>query len=292
VQGKEGWVVMSYMIDPQGIPYDVAVVSSSGDDLFERAAVSAAEVFRYEPAELQGEPMDAGVMSTITFQLSGDTGASRRFIRVQTDLLKAISENDRERADELLSKLDTNNRNLYEQAYLFLSKYRYHLKWGDLRQQYAALSRASFIDRGREFLPADTLTSVLSSMLVIELKLNKVAKALRTAKLIQERELQDSRKQSLKRVIANIENMAANDASFAIDGRIDGDNRFSHYLLKSSFEIVDVQGQVAEMRLHCDKDYVGFRYEAGLRYRVKEDLNDCVVTVIGDPGTTFRLVES
>jgi len=129
-------------------------------------------------------------------------------------------------------------------------------------------------------------------MLVVELKLNKIAKALRTARLIQKRELRDSRRRYIKDLIAKIDTLATTDGSFAIDGNIDGDNRFSHYLLKSSFEIVDVQGQVAEMRLHCDKDYVGFLYEAGLRYRVKEDLNDCVVTVIGDPGTTFRLVES
>ncbi len=241
---------------------------------------------------MRGEPIDAGVMFAITFELSGPTGASRKFIRAQKNLLKAIGENDRERADKLLRKLDTNNRNLYEQAYLYLSRYRYHLKWGDLHQQYSALSRASFIDRGREFLPAKTRTSVLSSMLVVELKLNKIAKALRTARLIQKRELRDSRRRYIKDLIAKIDTLATSDGSFAIDGNIDGDNRFSHYLLKSSFEIVDVQGQVAEMRLHCDKDYVGFRYEAGLRYRVKEDLNDCVVTVIGDPGTTFRLVES
>ena len=76
-----------------------------------------------------------------------------------------------------------------------------------------------------------------------------------------------------------------------MEGWINDANKFSHKLLKQSFYIVDVKGELAELKLYCDKGFAGFRFQPDLRYSVEDGFQDCSLTVIGNPGTTFTLVE-
>ena len=62
-------------------------------------------------------------------------------------------------------------------------------------------------------------------------------------------------------------------------------NSASHRLFRSSFSILEVQGAIAELRLYCDKGFLG------LVYHVKEDWSYCFLVAFGDPGTTFSIVE-
>lgn len=60
LKGQEGWVLMNYMVDPNGTPYDITVVRSSGGKEFEVAARKSVESTEYAPAMLNGVPIDAG----------------------------------------------------------------------------------------------------------------------------------------------------------------------------------------------------------------------------------------
>ena len=35
----------------------------------------------------------------------------------------------------------------------------------------------------------------------------------------------------------------------------------------------------------------GFRFQQGMQYTVRDDLGNCGLTVLGNPGTTYSLVE-
>ena len=35
----------------------------------------------------------------------------------------------------------------------------------------------------------------------------------------------------------------------------------------------------------------GFRFQQGMQYTVRDDLGNCGLTIIGNPGTTYTLVE-
>ena len=290
--GKEGWVTMSYMVDPKGKAYDLTVISSSGDERFEDSAVRAAKRWEHQPAMLDGSAIDAGITMKITFRLSGPTGATRGFSRRQKAVNKAIETKDRVLADDLMSELAERDRNLYEEAFYQVTRYNYALVWGTLGDRYNALSGAAFIDNGKEFLPADALTGVRYNKMAMELQLNYLGQARRTGETLLVRKLDASKLESVQNVIAKIDAAELGDGSLIVEARIGAGNKFSHLLLKSSFGFADVDGDLAEIRLHCDKDYVGFIYSKDTRYNVREDLDNCWMTVIGDPGTQFKLVES
>ncbi len=290
-RSREGWVTATYMIAPTGIPYDVTVAESSGDEKFEKAAIKAIEKWRYKPATLNGEAIDAGVVSSITFQLADNAGARRRFVRTSRALSKAIGEQDKAAAESILEKQGSSSRNLYEEAFFQLGLAQYHSLWGTPQQQYAAVSRAAFVDRRNAFLPETGLTSVLLSKLRLEADLSLFQRARKTANKVLSRDIDDETKSKVQKLLEEIETVIAGDGLIQVQGYIKNTNHFVHLLARSSFHLKNVDGAVAEARLHCQQGYVGFPVKEDFEYTVQNDLGDCRLSLIGDPQTTFDLME-
>jgi len=57
------------------------------------------------------------------------------------------------------------------------------------------------------------------------------------------------------------------------------------------FSIVVASGAVKEIKLRCQKQYLFFRYQPGLEYSIGSKSDHCGIEVVGDPGTTFRLIQ-
>lgn len=54
-QGAEGYVVMSFTIDPQGRPTDISVLDAKPRRLFEREAIQALRKWKYQPKVVDGK---------------------------------------------------------------------------------------------------------------------------------------------------------------------------------------------------------------------------------------------
>jgi len=289
--GQEGWVTISHMVDPEGRPYDVVVVASSGDAKFEKAAVRAVAKSKFSPAHLGGRAIDAGSAMHIVFEIGGAKGASRGFVRQYKKLRPAIDSGDRAEADALLAKLASRSKTLYEDAFYYLGVYDYQLRWGTVAEQYAALVRASHLDGSRGFLPKKALIQVLRQKINAELKLSLLAQARKTTQAYAKLTDDEESDQFVDRVLGRIEEISAQPGRLSTTGLVADSYRYTHRLLKSKFHFDDIDGDIAELRLHCDKGYVGFIFEAGIQYSVNRDFSECVLTVIGDPATTFTLIE-
>ena len=62
---------MNFMVDTQGKPYEIEVTDAIGNEAFVKAALKAMENYRYDPATLNGEAIDAGYGQRFTFSLTG-----------------------------------------------------------------------------------------------------------------------------------------------------------------------------------------------------------------------------
>ena len=292
-RGYEGWVYVSMMVDPTGKPYDETVQNSSGDSSFEKAALRAVRGWRFKPAELGATKIDAAVRHAITFELSGPggKGAAPSYVRRYRRLMKAIESDEQEKAEELLADLEPRSLTLYEQAYFQVARYQYEKKWGSPEGQYIALGRATFLDRDRGFLPDETLTSFLAIRMNLELQMSRFSSARKTAAKLPKREISDALRSELEKMRSEIDQYEASPGTIVVSGRIDNSNYFSHSLLRPTFSFRNVKGDIAELRLHCDKGYVGFIYKPEISYTVEPGYRDCGLTAIGTPGSTFELIE-
>jgi len=68
--GVEGYVIVIFTVTAEGTTKDVQAIESS-HSMFERAAVKAAQKYKYKPRVIDGEPIESpGVRVRIEFQLS------------------------------------------------------------------------------------------------------------------------------------------------------------------------------------------------------------------------------
>jgi len=290
--GTEGWVQLHFMIDPQGQPYEIAVTDSTGDSAFEESAVRAVERSTFEPASLDGRPIDAGYNLKISFALEseGSPGARPAFVRDYRRTVAAIESGDREEAQARLAGLEV--RNLYEDAYLNVARYWYYKSWGDRLQRLGALRRAVAHEQEQKYQPEDVFRWALLTKFALEVDLQDFGAALDTARLLETQDLNREQTAALEATVANIRELEHDDRSFAVSGYTGAGTSWFITLLKRHFYIDQVDGEIAEIKLRCDRDYVLFRYDPTLEYQVSEAQGECHMEVVGDPGTTFRLVQS
>ena len=87
-RGMSGWVIVEFTVSGQGTVKDPMVVSNCGwiksarsegqcednpNSVFDRAAMKAAQKFKYKPKVIDGEPVEtAGVQNRIVFELADD----------------------------------------------------------------------------------------------------------------------------------------------------------------------------------------------------------------------------
>ncbi len=291
IRGREGWVNVNFMIDPAGIPYEAVVTDSTGNEAFEKAALKAVAKWQFEPASINGVPIDAGYNQKIRFQLTGPgKGARREFVRTYKQLIQAISDQEKAAADALLASLDVEN--LYEDAFLHIAKFNYFRVWGDEPQRLAALTHAVAYESGPDYLPKKLYEFALTALFPMQVNAQDFVSALGTWYAIETHKIKVDRADELRRIVANIETLREDDRSYAVRGEIGGNSSWFFHLLKHRFEIVIDEGRLAEIKLRCREKYVFFRFEPNMRYTVADEATFCAIEAVGDPGTKFSLVQS
>jgi TonB family protein len=126
LDGAEGWVELGFMVDPRGKPFEVTVIRSTGNKVFEATATKAIEQSTFEPGSLDGKPIESGSEMKYLFvnrNMRDSPGANSTFIREYKGLMTAINSTDRAAADAALGKLKVGN--LYEDAYFGIATYSY-----------------------------------------------------------------------------------------------------------------------------------------------------------------------
>lgn len=129
IYGNEGWVVLNFMVDAKGKPFEVTVTQSTGNKYFEQGAISAIQESTFVPGSLNGMPIESGYELKFKFADSwqqSSPGATRKFIDAYKALADSIAKGDRDAADLALQNLRITN--LYEDAYFGVAKYSYARK--------------------------------------------------------------------------------------------------------------------------------------------------------------------
>jgi len=289
-QGREGWVQLGMMISPEGKAYEVVVTDSTGNKAFEKAALNAVKKWVFQPALMDGVPIDAGSNFKIKFALSGAAGASSKFVRAIGRFKKHIANDDKEAADKELSSIRV--KNLYEDAFLNIARYSYYEKWGSDYQRLYALRRGIAHEDDAHYLPKKLYVTALLSMFFLEVKQKDFARALKTWKLLEGRKLDDNTVSSLQNVVNKITVLESDDRTYSVAGEIGESFSWNYRLLKNNFNITVEHGELAEIKLRCDKKYVFFRYKPKTIYRISEKYGHCGIEVVGNPGSKFSLIQS
>ena len=290
-KGREGWVQLGMMISPEGRSYEVVITDSTGNDAFEAAALKAAEKWIFDPALMNGVPIDAGGNFKVKFALEGGAlGASSKFVRAMRRLKRHFKNDNQKNADIEFEKMRV--QNLYEDAFLNIARFNYYEKWGDEQQQLNALRRGIAHEDDANYLPKKLFLSALLSKFRLEVKLRDFAAALHTWEVFEKKSANNKIKEMLRKIVIDIERLANDDRSYVVTGRIGADFSWNYRLLKRQFNIVIESGEIAEIKLRCEKKYVFFRYDPKINYHISDNYGSCGIELVGNPNTKFSLVQS
>lgn len=289
-QGNEGWVRLSMMIDPEGKPYEISVVDSLGGAAFEKIAIAAAKRSTFLPATQDGKPVHSGYEMKTRFAINMlEKAADPTFISTYGKLVKAVQEGKKDSADLLLPRLQASN--LYEDAYRNFALYQYYVKWGSEEQRLEALNGALAGEGTDRYLGRQAFLTAMEAKLVIDLKTHRFGDALSSWAVLSKTAPAEQLKllQPAMAAVAALQN--THDPVRTSGEIIKGTSWFTS-LFRRQFEVVVQSGAVSEIKLRCEKSYVFFLYQAGVRYDVAEAAGRCSMQIIGDPGTKFELVQT
>jgi protein TonB len=285
----EGWVQLNFMVSSAGKPYEIYVCQSVGSREFQQAAIRAIEHASFEPASVNGKPIESATSIKVKFYLNGgQKGARPEFIDSYRTFEKAIDRRDKVSADAVLAKLPVSNP--YEDAYAGVAEYQYALYWGDERQQMAGLRRAIASESIAQYLPKPMFISALYSMLELDVKSKDYADALSTWTVLKKSETDKGRLAALEPMIDRIEALRSDSRVYEVPSQI-AESSWSYKLFKSTFHLVVSEGHISDMKLYCEQRYVSLRFDPELEYRVAPRYGSCTLDLIGEPATRFKLVQ-
>jgi TonB family protein len=287
--GAEGWVELGFMVDTSGNPFEITVVRSTGNKVFDKAAARAIERSTFVPGSLGGKPIESGFELKYRF-LNGSVGASRQFIGAYGDLMHAINATDKPAADVAMAKIRINN--LYENAYFGLASYIYATKWGDESQQLEALKQAIAEEDGAHYLPKDQFRSALYARMKLEVQAREYAEALITWKRLQKLDVDKSTMTLIQPIVDQLQKLRSDGSTYAVPGLLTPEGRWYLHLFKRHFSAVVNDGYISQVKLRCEKHYVFFAFDPSLQYEVDAKYGDCSIELLGAPGTHFQLVQS
>ena len=291
--GRDGWVQLQLMVDPQGKPYEIVVVDAIGHKSLRTAAIRSLQQSSFEPARLGSTPVHGAYQMKIVFSLTGRLDVSRRAQRNYDRLRRLVREGDREGADDVMADINrsTAQHNLYEDAWLHMAKYMYFQRWGTSRAQLAALNRAVAHEVGSTILPEQVFRAAQRMRFSLLVELNDFAAALAAFESLQEIGLEEAEHERFQPMVDEILALQADDRAYSVSGETDKHGHWAVGLLKDDFSLHDIQGRIATIKLYCDTKFVFFRFEPELEYHVADNVGDCRLTALGDAGTTFTLVQ-
>ncbi|HEX6398280.1 MAG TPA: TonB family protein [Steroidobacteraceae bacterium] len=287
IQGeREGWVVLTLMVDAAGMPHDVMVSDSSGNPAFERAAVRGIDKMTFEPGRLNGTPVDASFMFKMIFSIDHPAkSANPQFVTAYRKLMKAVEARDKPKADEQFARLDPIN--LYEEAFANLAKYYYHAAWGTPEQQREDLAAAIANERKPVYLPKDLFVTALFKKFKLDVAASDLGEALDTWEMLEPLASPDMR-QNVQRVVDEIHAIQAGNQLTRISGRVNDRGRWSTSLLRNRFNVAVKEGSISDVNLACTRKNLSFKFQADMQYSIGSPKERCQVVLIGQAGTSFE----
>jgi protein TonB len=286
--GSEAWVLVNMMVDSEGNPYEVSVVDSMSNPAFDSAAIKVVSGYKFEPARVNGTPVDSVVNMPVKFMIKDhQAGASIEFLHDYRRVTKAIESADESAASTALESLKP--KTLYEGAYYSLANYFFLQKWGDRGQQLQALQRALRFGSEKGFLTKDTYYKALASKFSLELQQMDFAEALSTYRALSKEQQQDPR---IKDAATEVELLRNDQRKFSVAGIIPERHTWCYWLLKRGFSIEVTEGKAHEIKLRCRAKYVAMPYRQGVKITIPKSYGDCNLELTGDPDSKFVLTQS
>lgn len=286
----EGWVKVRYTVKADGTTADVRVVDSLPPGKIQaKDTLAAVEKWRFTPAMDGGQPIEwYNRESTVVFDDPNISAQPSPLFsaayRAATALLQEQKFDKAKDANDRLLAMST--MGLHEIGLAETQAAVVNMGLSDPTSAYNAIRRAT--DPAAVTLADDELRQALQIRFAIEVTLGRVAEALDTfARLGKFPTPPDEKMAAQAKAIAEA---LQTDAAIRIDGRVDQDP-WAHTPTRRTFTLANIEGEVRELRLECDRRTQVIPYAANVDWTLPPSWGACTIFVVAKKNTAFKLFE-
>ena len=311
--GREGYVVMSFIVEPDGSTSNVLVEDSSGSKHFEKASKKALQKWTFEPATENGEPIQQCKNTVqLDFKMSGDNESiSRKFYSLYNRFNKALGADDTDPKDLAALYDKINNLKLQKSSefyYKHLVISQYYKQQGEQQKQLYYLNRALNFSKSYSYLrqlksgvslsakerklKEDKLYPLYHQKLQLELSLEKIGKAVQSVNNLLLFSNNTENHPSYQKIKTQIEGLIESDKPFLVAGNIAKRDFWQYKLLRNQFSFIDIQGRLTKIDLRCRNKHHVYSINEHSTWHIPENWQDCSVYVYGEDNASFTLVEA
>lgn len=295
-RGKEGWVVISYIVDVDGRVKDPLVLDSAGSERFAEVAKKALLGFEFYPALLNGKPIETA-NNKYKFMFSirkKSAGASRAFAREYRRIRTLLDNKEFDAFLERAKRLkDTKTNNHYENSFYWLIMAGYYAEIENSKLYLSSLKKA--ISYEGEFLPRVMYASALSSLYYQQLGAGELKHAFETADRI---EPYLKKRPELKSVLTHrdqlIEELKTHP-TITTPGVVGAKGFWGHHLFRKNISLNVQSGSVSSLEFRCEQQVRRFEFDQDgpkSMWKIPTKWGDCSVFVKGSVDAEFMLLES
>jgi TonB family protein len=300
--GREGWVLVSFIVSEQGDVIEPMIEQSSSAD-FDATTLRAIKSWRFKPATLGGKPVEESMVQTIIrYKLQEANGASARFVKKYRAVYALIVAKNFVEAGPLVQALDKGELNFYEQAWLAWLNYVYLdamgvAEPGALIDPLSKALASSGVED--DYLEPDVFVSASQRLYVLQARAGDLSEAVATFKRLKASKTA-KRSKLYKDVVASLEpsyrevmNVVAGTRVLRQVARVDEHNYWVHRMLRRSFALGEVvSGKVEVVDVRCTRANRRFpSLPENAILQIPDSWGDCSVYIKGAEGTTFAFEE-
>lgn len=289
----EAVVMLEFVVDESGRAKDIQVAHNSGDVLFEYAAKRAVEQWQFEPATLDGKPVESGpVTQPLTFHIPSmsnrvDPQFAARY-RKASEYLETAQLDKVERTIEQF--YISGGLSFRELGYAKFLEARFFAASGRHDEQLQNLRLIEF--SLEEAIPPAVRINVLADLLVAEYRAQNYAEVVHLAKRLPDLEGSAKISEQLAPAIDRIRAVAASDQPLKSEHELGESGRWSGRPLRRGWEIAADTGALSRVGASCGNFSIWADYREGEIFSIPSDWSDCKVTVWGEPGAKFTLLQT
>lgn len=295
-KAHDGIVKVSMMVSPSGVVY-APVARMSTHPEFEKSAMKAVLKYTFEPATLNGVPIDSHFQIDVVYAIDGAKDAvSRQFSKAYSSAKKELAKDKPSQ-----NKLDSKIRKLrssyylthYSLAHLATLELSYAAKFGSDSSQLAAFEKLFLFDRrigGTEkLLNNDLLLWAKQSVLALRLRLGQLDVAYKEYLTL--RETDSASVSAFKESMVTVRDILVMGKPFEQKIALGKRGYREVYLVATKFGLEATSGEIEKLTFRCQKGFSEVDYQADSEYEVPEKWGQCWMQVTGAKQTTASLIQ-
>ena len=290
-----GMVDITMMIDKNGKPFE-PVVDASSRPSFEFNALRSIQNYLYEPATFNGTPIETVTKVRVIFLVARqDDKVDKKFHRNYKSALKELNKKspDKLKIEKKIQSME-NSAYLSPYSYRHLNtlKHSYAEKFSSKQAQIDALYQLLLFEnkvrKDKNGLSDEQRINARRRLVLLLIQTSQYGAAI--SEYLTLKKIDPKADEIFKDSIKQINDIKNNNQTVVTKLQLNAQGYHSTALFKRSFGF-DQGSDVKQLKLRCTKKFAALEYQLDSLYELPESWGECLLQIIGTPGSTVELYQ-